>query len=52
MTKAAPIPILGARYQPAFYRIPVNVTKLLHKLALTPEIEIVVAGLPERISGS
>ena len=49
VTKAAPLPILRLRHQPALYGIPVDITQLLHEHALAPHIEIVVAGLPEGI---
>src|SRR6202040_138789 len=47
VTKTAPNPILGPRNQTTLHRIAMNVTKLLHKLAFAPDIEIVVASLPE-----
>src|SRR5260370_41214699 len=44
----------GRATNPRIYRIPVNVAELLHKLVLTPYVEIVsveimVSSLPERV---
>ncbi len=49
VTEAAPGPVLGTRHQSAMHRIPMNVAKLLDELALTPDIEIVVARFPKRL---
>src|SRR5271157_4194029 len=47
MAKAAPRPIFRFLDQPALYGIAVNVAQLLDALALSPHVEIVIAGLPE-----
>jgi len=47
MTKAAPHPILRARYQPALHRIPVHVVQLLKALVFAPNVEIVIPRLPK-----
>jgi hypothetical protein len=52
MTKAAPGPIFRARYETACHGIAVHVAELLHELVFAPNIEIVVAGLPEWFGGT
>jgi hypothetical protein len=49
LTKATPLPIFRALTQSALHRIPVDITKLLHKLTIVPDVEIVIALLPEML---
>src|SRR5580704_15119651 len=48
MTKAAPRPQFRARHQPSIHGIAMDVSQLLDALGFAPDIEIVVARLPER----
>src|SRR5438132_4137846 len=52
MTEAAPLPVLRTFDESALHGISMDVAKLLHELLLAPDIEVVVAGLPERICRS
>jgi len=47
MTETAPRPVLRFFYQPTVNRVAVDVAKLLYPLALGPDIEVVIAALPE-----
>src|SRR5947209_3005965 len=49
MEKAAPRPVFGARAQSFFHRVPMNVVQFLYELRMIPNVEIVVALLPEMI---
>ena len=49
MAKAAPLPVLGTLTQSALYWIAMNVAKLLRKLRVVANVEIVVPLLPEMI---
>src|SRR4029077_14874273 len=49
VTKAAPFPVVWPRDQHPLHWIPMNIAQLLQELALAPDIEIVVASLPEGI---
>ena len=49
VAEAAPSPILWPHDQPTLHGIAVDVAKFLHELALTPDVEIVVASLSERV---
>lgn len=51
MTETAPWPVLRFRHEPAPHRISVKITQLLSKLSSTPDIEVVVALLPEWFLG-
>ena len=44
---AAPLPVFRILYQPAPYRIRVNVTQLFDSLFRAPHVEVIVPGLPE-----
>jgi len=48
VTKAAPRPQFRTRHQASTYRIAMNIAQLLDALSLGPDVEVVVAGLPER----
>jgi hypothetical protein len=48
VTKAAPLPFCRFFDQSAFDRIAMQVEQLLHELALTPHVAIIIALLPER----
>src|SRR5579862_3003652 len=48
MPETAPRPLSRALHQSSPYRIPMNITQLFGLLGVTPHIEIVVTGLPER----
>ena len=52
MEKAAPRPVFGALPQSLLHRVPMNVMKLLYKLRLIANVEIVVALLPEMVAVS
>ena len=52
MTKAAPRPILRVRHETARHGVPVDVAEFLHELVFAPDIEIIVAGLPEWLGGT
>src|SRR5208282_26797 len=47
--EAAPYPILRTLRQSTLYWITVNITQLLDALLLAPDVEIVIACLPERL---
>ena len=47
VAKAAPLPVFRAFAQTALYRVSMDVAKLLHKLRVVPDVEIVIALLPE-----
>src|SRR6185369_4255067 len=49
VTEAAPFPILRTFTQPGLHRVPVDVAQLFHNLRVIPNVEIVVALLPEMI---
>ena len=51
MTVAAPLPILGGLYESARDRVAMKVAQLLRPLLLREDVEVVVAGLPERGGG-
>ena len=44
---AAPLPVLRSLAQSLLHRIAVNISQLLHKLVIVPDIEIVITLLPE-----
>jgi hypothetical protein len=47
VSKAAPFPIFRTGAKLLLYRIPVNIAKLLNKLIVRPDVEIVIPLLPE-----
>ena len=49
MAEAAPLPVLWFFHQSALNGIAMDITKLLDKLAVAPNVEIVIPRLPERI---
>lgn len=49
VTEAGPSPLFGLRYQTPLHRIAVHISQLLDALTFRKNIEIVIAGLPERI---
>jgi hypothetical protein len=52
MEKAAPRPLFGALLQSLLHPVPMNVMKLLYKLRMIANVEIVVALLPEMVGVS
>ena len=52
MEKVAPRPVFGALLQSLLHPVPMNVMKLLYKLRMIANVEIVVALLPEMIGVS
>jgi hypothetical protein len=49
MSEAAPIPIFGTHNQTPPDGITMNVLQFLNELPFRPDVEIVIAGLPERV---
>ena len=52
MEKAAAWPIFGALAQSMLHRVPMNVVKLLYKLRMIANVEVVIAPLPEMVGVS
>jgi hypothetical protein len=50
VAETAPLPIFGTITQTALHRIAMNIPKLFYKLPVVPNVEIIVALLPE-VSG-
>src|SRR5206468_12911738 len=48
MPETAPRPILWTLDQSSFHGITVHISQLLDSLVITPDIEIIIAGQPER----
>lgn len=48
MTVGRPAPVFGVHHEAAFDRVAVHVLQFLDPLVMSEDVEIVVAGLPER----